>query len=106
MSGSSFPPLHHLPHWRRVGPLHGKTGFTRLSMSQHLKPLPVISLTHAGMRAAAPVENDHGDPRVTSLERNIRFLQEQHKETLEKLHAEIDHLRRENKGVQSQSNRL
>ncbi|XP_024155316.1 coiled-coil domain-containing protein 74A [Oryzias melastigma] len=97
MSGSSFPPLHHLPHWRRVGPLHGKTGFTRLSMSQHLKPLPVISLTHAGMRAAAPVENDHGDPRVTSLERNIRFLQEQHKETLEKLHAEIDHLRRENK---------
>uniref|UniRef100_A0A3B3HDK8 CCDC92/74 N-terminal domain-containing protein n=1 Tax=Oryzias latipes TaxID=8090 RepID=A0A3B3HDK8_ORYLA len=49
----------------------------------------------------APEETGHADRRVTSLERSIQFLQEQHKETLQKLHAEIDHLRRENKGVQS-----
>lgn len=38
------------------------------------------------------------DPRVASMQRNIQFLQQQHKETLEKLHAEIEYLRRENKG--------
>ncbi|KAM9338208.1 coiled-coil domain-containing protein 74B [Symphorus nematophorus] len=37
------------------------------------------------------------DPRISSMERNIQFLQQQHKETLEKLHAEIEYLRRENK---------
>uniref|UniRef100_A0A3Q3JFE1 Uncharacterized protein n=1 Tax=Monopterus albus TaxID=43700 RepID=A0A3Q3JFE1_MONAL len=37
------------------------------------------------------------DPRVASLQRNILFLQQEHKGTLEKLHAEIEHLRRENK---------
>uniref|UniRef100_A0A7N6AEE0 Uncharacterized protein n=1 Tax=Anabas testudineus TaxID=64144 RepID=A0A7N6AEE0_ANATE len=38
------------------------------------------------------------DPRVASLQRNIQFLQQQHKETLEKLHAETEYLRRQNKG--------
>uniref|UniRef100_A0A3Q2E3L4 Si:ch211-222n4.2 n=1 Tax=Cyprinodon variegatus TaxID=28743 RepID=A0A3Q2E3L4_CYPVA len=33
---------------------------------------------------------------MASLQRNIQFLQEQHKETLEKLHAEIEYLRKEN----------
>ncbi|KTG42329.1 hypothetical protein cypCar_00043368 [Cyprinus carpio] len=37
------------------------------------------------------------DTRVASLQRNIDFLQKQHKETLEKLHGEIDILKRENK---------
>uniref|UniRef100_A0A3P9CNI8 Si:ch211-222n4.2 n=1 Tax=Maylandia zebra TaxID=106582 RepID=A0A3P9CNI8_9CICH len=37
------------------------------------------------------------DLRVASLQRNVQFLQEQHKETLKKLHAEIENLRRENK---------
>lgn len=88
MSRTSFPPLRQFP-------------FPRVSVSQeHFKPLPVMPLTDAGMRAA-PEETGHADRRVTSLERSIQFLQEQHKETLQKLHAEIDHLRRENKGVQS-----
>uniref|UniRef100_A0A667XCQ4 Si:ch211-222n4.2 n=1 Tax=Myripristis murdjan TaxID=586833 RepID=A0A667XCQ4_9TELE len=38
------------------------------------------------------------DTRVASLKRDIQFLQEQHKDTLQKLHAEVDYLRRENKG--------
>ncbi|XP_057675956.1 coiled-coil domain-containing protein 74B isoform X3 [Corythoichthys intestinalis] len=37
------------------------------------------------------------DLRVASLQRNIEFLQYQHKETLQKLHQEVDDLRRENK---------
>ncbi|XP_018933323.2 coiled-coil domain-containing protein 74B-like isoform X2 [Cyprinus carpio] len=40
------------------------------------------------------------DTRVASLQRNIDFLQKQHKETLEKLHGEIDILKRENKELQ------
>lgn len=38
--------------------------------------------------------------RVDSLRRNIDFLQKQHRETLEKLHGEIDSLKRENKDLQ------
>lgn len=50
--------------------------------------------------AAAAEESFPGgtDPRITSMERNIQFLQQQHRETLEKLHAEIEYLRRQNKG--------
>ncbi|XP_078811881.1 coiled-coil domain-containing protein 74B isoform X6 [Oryzias latipes] len=88
MSRTSFPPLRQFP-------------FPRVLVSQqHFKPLPVMPLTDAGMRAA-PEETGHADRRVTSLERSIQFLQEQHKETLQKLHAEIDHLRRENKGLEA-----
>lgn len=39
------------------------------------------------------------DSRGASLQRNIEFLQKQHRETLEKLHGEIDILKRENKGT-------
>ncbi|XP_048023609.1 coiled-coil domain-containing protein 74B isoform X2 [Megalobrama amblycephala] len=40
------------------------------------------------------------DTRVDSLRRNIDFLQKQHRETLEKLHGEIDTLKRQNKELQ------
>ncbi|XP_056124209.1 coiled-coil domain-containing protein 74B isoform X1 [Rhinichthys klamathensis goyatoka] len=40
------------------------------------------------------------DTRVDSLRRNIDFLQKQHRETLEKLHGEIDSLKRQNKDLQ------
>ncbi|XP_016136436.1 coiled-coil domain-containing protein 74B-like isoform X1 [Sinocyclocheilus grahami] len=40
------------------------------------------------------------DARVASLRRNIDFLQKQHRETLEKLHGEIDRVKRENKELQ------
>ncbi|NP_001269322.1 coiled-coil domain-containing protein 74B [Danio rerio] len=40
------------------------------------------------------------DTRVASLQRNIDFLQKQHSDTLEKLHGEIDYLKRENKELQ------
>ncbi|XP_056147195.1 coiled-coil domain-containing protein 74A [Lampris incognitus] len=40
------------------------------------------------------------DTRVVSLQRDVHFLQQQHRETLQKLHAEIDDLRRKNKELQ------
>lgn len=36
--------------------------------------------------------------RVLDLEKSLQFLQQQHSETLAKLHEEIEHLKRENKG--------
>ena len=38
--------------------------------------------------------------RVTQLEQNIKFLQEQHQHMLSDLHKEIDILRHKNRGVQ------
>lgn len=38
------------------------------------------------------------DMRVASLQRDIQFLNEQHRHTLTQLHAEIDTLKRQNKG--------
>uniref|UniRef100_A0A8C7SA96 Si:ch211-222n4.2 n=1 Tax=Oncorhynchus mykiss TaxID=8022 RepID=A0A8C7SA96_ONCMY len=46
------------------------------------------------------------DTRVASLQRNIQFLQLQHKDTLQKLHGEIDDLRRENKGESNLSSSI
>ncbi|XP_023502445.1 coiled-coil domain-containing protein 74B isoform X13 [Equus przewalskii] len=38
--------------------------------------------------------------RVLDLEKSLQFLQQQHSETLVKLHEEIEHLKRENKDLQ------
>uniref|UniRef100_A0A096M5Q8 Uncharacterized protein n=1 Tax=Poecilia formosa TaxID=48698 RepID=A0A096M5Q8_POEFO len=46
------------------------------------------------------------DPRIMSLQKNIRYLQKQQTETLEKLHAEMDFLKRENKAVAELKYRL
>ncbi|XP_013126251.1 coiled-coil domain-containing protein 74B isoform X2 [Oreochromis niloticus] len=97
MSSHNLPPVRHLPHWTRVGRLEKPCSLRRLPANpEQLLPLPVIR--PAG-RAAAEMSCQSGstDLRVASLQRNVQFLQEQHNETLKKLHAEIEHLRRENK---------
>ncbi|KAM9734798.1 coiled-coil domain-containing protein 74B [Menidia menidia] len=103
MSSNNLPPLQHLPHWTRVGHLGKLRSPRRLPENQHPtpQPLPPVPLPDRGVGAAAvrsrtprPVG---ADPRVASFQKNIQFLQQQHRDTLEKLHAEIDHLRRENK---------
>lgn len=55
---------------------------------------------------AVPQPGQHGaslglneaQKRVLDLEKSVQFLQQQHSETLVKLHEEIEHLKRENKG--------
>lgn len=47
---------------------------------------------------AAPLGVGEAQKRVLDLEKSLQFLQQQHSETLVKLHEEIDHLKRENKG--------
>ncbi|KAM7369165.1 hypothetical protein PAMP_013458 [Pampus punctatissimus] len=98
MSSNNLPPVRHLPQWSRVGRLGKPCSPRRLPVNQ-VQPLPAVPAADRGVMRAAEV-SCHGetDPRVASVQRNIQFLQQQHKDTLEKLHAEIEHLRRENKG--------
>ncbi|XP_049909543.1 coiled-coil domain-containing protein 74A isoform X2 [Epinephelus moara] len=105
MSSNNLPPVRHLPQWTRVGRL-GKSCSPRRLPTNQRQPLPVAPAPPAERggvwRPAAAAEvscHSDMDPRVASLHRNIQFLQEQHRETLEKLHAEIEYLRRENKGM-------
>ncbi|XP_026194864.1 CCDC92 and CCDC74_C domain-containing protein isoform X1 [Anabas testudineus] len=94
MSSNNLPPVRHLPHWTRVGRLGKPLSPRRVSANQ-LQPLPAVRRD-----AEVATCGSGADPRVASLQRNIQFLQQQHKETLEKLHAETEYLRRQNKELQ------
>lgn len=104
MSSYKLPPVRHLPQWSRVGRL-GKPRSPRCLPANQLQPLPVVPPVEreAGRAAEKSCHNDM-DPRVASMQKNIQFLQKQHKETLERLHAEVEYLRRENKGERNQCN--
>ncbi|XP_008285001.1 coiled-coil domain-containing protein 74B [Stegastes partitus] len=101
MSSRNLPPVRHLPHWTRVGRLE-KPCSPRRVPANRLQPLPAVPPADRGAGpAAAEQPRPRGmDPRVESLQRNIQFLQQQHRDTLEKLHAEVEYLRRENKELQ------
>ncbi|XP_046870791.1 LOW QUALITY PROTEIN: coiled-coil domain-containing protein 74A [Hypomesus transpacificus] len=96
MSSNSLPPLRNLPQWSRVGCLD-KYVVPRPSPVKHLHSLFDPPSSDRGV--AVSTHSDM-DTRVLSLQRNIQFLQLQHKDTLQKLHGEIDDLRRENKDLQ------
>ncbi|XP_036435623.1 coiled-coil domain-containing protein 74A [Colossoma macropomum] len=96
MSTSSLPPLRNLPSWSRVGILD-RARYPRLFPSDCVHEGPAsdrdgqkISQSKAVMDGA----------RVASLEKDILFLQQTHKSTLEKLHEEIESLKRTNKELQ------
>ncbi|MEQ2267631.1 hypothetical protein XENORESO_008460 [Xenotaenia resolanae] len=101
MSGSNLPPLWHSPDWTRATIARKSSSPRRFPAIQPRHPLPAVLLAVRGRveGPGGPVASRQSelDPRVASLERNIQFLQQQHKETLEKLHAEIEYLRKENK---------
>ena len=99
MTSNNLPPSRYLPHWSRVGRLEKPCSVRRLPANQPLRRPAVVPVTDGGVGVGEAPCRGGPDPRVTSLQRNIQFLQQQHKDTLEKLHAEIDELRRENKGV-------
>lgn len=56
-------------------------------------------LQHSGPQGPQPGLSD-AQKRVLDLEKSLQFLQQQHSETLVKLHEEIEHLKRENKELQ------
>uniref|UniRef100_A0A8C3W184 Coiled-coil domain-containing protein 74B n=1 Tax=Catagonus wagneri TaxID=51154 RepID=A0A8C3W184_9CETA len=59
--------------------------------------LPAVPL-HPGEHRA-PLGLSEAQKRVLDLEKSLQFLQQQHSETLVKLHEEIEHLKRENKNL-------
>ncbi|XP_042564251.1 coiled-coil domain-containing protein 74A [Clupea harengus] len=99
MSTSNLPPLRNLPNWSRVGTLD-KTRYPRLFPRDCSTNAPHLDSTVKGRTFPRAMNSDL--TRIASLEKDVIFLQQQHKETLEKLHNEIDALKRENRELQYQ----
>lgn len=68
--------------------LPGSRGASRLRPPAILQP----------GQPATQVGLSEAQKRIVDLEKSLKFLQQQHSETLVKLHEEIEHLKRENKG--------
>ncbi|XP_075826177.1 coiled-coil domain-containing protein 74B-like isoform X2 [Microtus pennsylvanicus] len=62
------------------------------------RPRHPVGLQHAGTQKA-PLGLSEAQKRILDLEKSLQFLQQQHSETLVKLHEEIEHLKRENKDL-------
>ncbi|XP_066545972.1 coiled-coil domain-containing protein 74B isoform X1 [Amia ocellicauda] len=92
MSSSSLPPIGNLPHWPRV------VSFDKARYPRPFRPdAPVVD---AQRTTVPPGDMDSGPRRVAALERDLQFLQQQHRDTLGKLHVEIEQLKRDNKDLQ------
>ncbi|XP_055511908.1 coiled-coil domain-containing protein 74A isoform X1 [Leucoraja erinacea] len=107
MSSTSLPPLRNLPQWSRVGNLD-RTRYPRSFPQGNVNPIPLTpavktktNKTEAPQQPSHVYEQQEVDPnlRVTTLEKNLKFLQEQHSETLGKLHKEIELLKQANQDL-------
>lgn len=98
MSTSSLPLMRNLPSWSRAGTLD-RAFYPFLFSCECEQAVP--SDRHGHKTTKASVGMDMAGARIASLEKDILFLQQTHKSTLEKLHEEIEHLRRANKGMKN-----
>ncbi|XP_043385365.1 coiled-coil domain-containing protein 74B isoform X4 [Chelonia mydas] len=89
MYNTSLPPLGNLPQWSRVG--LDKSSHLQLGIQNNQGPQPL------SQSQSVEVWNKDSHKLVMDLERSLKFLQQQHAETLTKLHEEIEYLKRENK---------
>lgn len=99
MSTSNLPPPRNLPSWSRVGTLDRAR--YPLLFSSECEHKTATSDRHSHKTTQTSVRMDTTQVRVSSLEKDILFLQQTHKSTLEKLHEEIECLMRANKGIKS-----
>lgn len=119
MNTSKLPPLHNLPSWSR-------SSLERRKIQRSIAKDPVLpvkktqvpsspnrsgtvkALSSHGRRngssriVSAPSSADQGDEKrntrkLAHLENSVTFLQQQHQDTLSKLHEEIEKLKSENK---------
>ncbi|XP_075390780.1 coiled-coil domain-containing protein 74B-like [Tenrec ecaudatus] len=80
-----------------AGPRPPSSGVSSTRLSTRARPRlppPPVSAQHSQQQGL-----DAAQKRVLDLEKSLQFLQQQHSETLYKLHEEIDHLKRENKDL-------
>ncbi|XP_049620606.1 coiled-coil domain-containing protein 74B-like isoform X2 [Suncus etruscus] len=74
--------------------------------SARTRPRPVaaapapVTVMATGQSYAQPGSGGEAQKRVLDLEKSLQFLQQQHSDTLVKLHEEIERLKRENKDLQ------
>ncbi|XP_016090603.1 coiled-coil domain-containing protein 74A-like isoform X2 [Sinocyclocheilus grahami] len=99
MSTSNLPPLRNLPSWTRVRDLD-RVRYPRHLSSDCMVRSPPVDIKSP--KAAAQPRTDAQGTHIASLEKDVLFLQQQHKDTLERLHAEIEDLKRVNKELQYQ----
>ncbi|XP_072911696.1 coiled-coil domain-containing protein 74B isoform X2 [Hemitrygon akajei] len=101
MSSSSLPPLRNLPQWSRVGTLD-RTRYPCSFPQNNVNPIPLSPALKTN-KPEPPQQASRGELdanlRAATLERNLKFLQEQHSETLEKLHKEIELLKQANQDL-------
>ncbi|XP_028396475.1 uncharacterized protein LOC114520418 [Dendronephthya gigantea] len=113
---SKLPPLTNLPSWsrsslerRKVQRSITKDPVVSSSRNQTENPPAIrrdsgLKLSHSAKTATNRIVSAPSSPqekarsrRETQLQNNLTFLQEQHQETLTKLHEEIEKLKSENK---------
>ena len=107
-----LPPLTNLPQWSRINTLD-KARYPKPFVKDRLKPISKedsqslqenaqLNLDLSAMASALENQEEGGTAtaRIYHLERNLVFIQKEHEQTLQSLHAEIDQLKRENKGIQ------
>ena len=112
MSSSALPPLGNLPSWSRV---------STLDRSRYPKPFARDRLQALPPPGGNLLSNDVGSApfsmdiqlldnltateqqRLLYYDKSIKFLQQQHADTLKKLHDEIEKLKQENKDLQFKS---
>lgn len=68
------------------------------------RPRQPAVVQHSGQHGAQAGHSE-SQKRILDLEKSLQFLQQQHSETLVKLHEEIEYLKRENKGESEQRGR-
>ena len=119
---SKLPPLINLPSWsrsslerRKVQRSITKDPVIPTSKGQVVNPSPIrrdsgLKLPHSATASSSRIVSAPSSPqdkarskREAQLQNSISFLQEQHQETLSKLHEEIEKLKGQNKGDASRT---
>ena len=119
---SKLPPLHNLPSWSRSSlerrkvqryiakdpeaptQKSGAVISPKVSLNERPQSMGQASRTNSSTRIVSAPSSGALDEKAVSrkeaqLRNSINFLKQQHQETLEKLHEELEKLKLENKGL-------
>ncbi|XP_039262532.2 uncharacterized protein LOC120338688 [Styela clava] len=106
MSSSALPPPRNLPSWSRVSTFD-RSRYPKPFLRDRI-PLPPngdatadfnTSLSNVDVQFLEKMTSNV-QHHLLSQDKSIKFLQQQHSETLSKLHAELEMLKRDNKALQ------
>ena len=88
------------PHHRNQLPSWSRPGFGRRTSDIRTLHKDRVSSRQTSLELSPLAERPHDfQQRAFQLEKNISFLKQQHLETLQQLHEEIERLKKENRGT-------